>query len=483
MWCRRAMFAVLVPLSTVAAFAQTAAAPHAQTPPPHAAPAPHALVPAPADRVRSAATRATDAPPLEMTSVTVDLNALRATLGEVKAAAILRRDRPLAMPEMTAHALPPRDGTLLAMQASPTFAWQSRLESVQWTSTASEPMATVALAPGDVLAAVRTQAATRIDLGHGVSGVLSSTVLITPASPGAAQPLRQLGVEYRTAGMFWRAADARFEGELLIGIVDRNDAGAAEALVRPIPIQLLAAPGSLQRTDLQIQRIGLPYELVAVAADSPDDPFTVELLSQLDPNLPTARLPVKHPRVALSAPSELQGLGVEDATVTLSGIDARLPTGLPLVLDLDNGWLAEPTVVVGANGIASTRLRSTLLGSGTLKLAPGPFVAEPRVIAYAPPWPFLAAASLGSALGATVLALRKRRKPQRHPHNRWRDWVIGLFTGIGATAMAYAGMRLPEWVPIPAVLAGAVAPFALAFLCAAGGARLAAGFAASKDTP
>lgn len=411
--------------------------------------------------------------------VTVDLRTLRASIGEVKAAAILRRDKPLGVPDLAAHP-PPRDGAVLAMQASPTFAWQARLERVDWTNP--DTATTVALAPGDVLAAVRAQAATTIELSDGASAMLSSTVLITPSSPGAAHPLRELGVVFRTAGLFWRAANATFEGELLVGIVDRHDARAAEALVRPIPIQLLAAPGSLQRTDLHIQRIGLPYELVTVRADSPDDPFTVELLSQLDPNLPTAQLPVKRPRVALSAPKALQGLGVEDATVTLSGIDVRLPAGLALVLDLDHGWLADSTVVVGANGIASTRLRSTLIGSGTLKLAPGPFVAEPRVIDYAPPWPFLAATTLGSVLGATVFARLQRHKRQRHPHSRWRDWVLGLLTGFGATAMFYAGMRLPELVPIPAVRAGEVAPFALAFVCAAIATTLWAQFA-PKEAP
>lgn len=449
-----------------------AAAGHAAEPAPpqridSAPPAPSTALP---ERNTAANMRLSVAPAASVDSatrpaVTVDLHTLRASIGEVKAAAILRRDKPLGFPDQAAHPQPPRDGAVLAMQASPTFAWQARLERVDWTNP--DTATTVALAPGDVLAAVRTRAATTIELSDGASAVLSSTVLITPSSPGAAHPLRELGVVYRTAGLFWRAANATFEGELLVGIVDRNDARAAEPLVRPIPIQLLAAPGSLQRTDLHIQRIGLPYELVTVSADSPDDPFTVELLSQLDPNLPTAQLPVKRPRVALSAPRELQGLGVEDAAVTLSGIDVRLPAGLTLVLDLDHGWLADSTVVVGANGIASTRLRSTLIGSGTLKLAPGPFVAEPRVIGYAPPWPFLAATTLGSVLGATVFARLQRHKRQRHPHSRWRDWVLGLFTGIGATTMFYAGMRLPELVPIPAVRAGEVAPFALAFVCAA----------------
>lgn len=328
---------------------------------------------------------------------------------------------------------------------------------------------TVTLKRGDILAVRTDQMQPPPGLGAvAMPSPSSSTVLYTLDESG--HP-RELGLFHRSAGLHWRGDRARFIGELLVGILDRENPSARGSLDEvTIPVQLLAPPGTLDRTDIELVRIGTPFERVAVATDLSTDPFPVELISQVDPDLQRAELRVFRPQLALSGPSAIQGLGVDEAVVTVSGTDLR--PGETLTLELDNGWLADSTVVAEESGTASTRIRSDWLGSGTLRLLTPPYEATPKEIRYTAPLRFVAATLLGAVLGAFVLVYMLKRNEPAVERSYKADWIIGVIIGAGATTMAYAGMKLPEWIPVPPVLAGEVAPFALAFICAAGGAAI-----------
>jgi hypothetical protein len=366
-------------------------------------------------------------------SVTVDLGAVRSRVGPVSEIQVLREGRPLVSPSV-------------------------------------EPE-TITLNRGDVLAVRRELAVQPVTEPGGVITASSATILYTLDASGRT---RELGLVHRSAGLHWRPDRARFSGELLVGLLDRENPQARESLDgAAIPVQLLAPPGALDRTDLTLARIGAPFERVNVEVDVSGDPFTVDLVSQIDPDLPRAELRVFRPRVAISAPSALQGLGVEEAVVTVSAVGVNLRPGEVITLDLDNGWLADRTVVVDETGTASTRIRSDWLGTGTLSvLAPAIYEAEPKQIQYTAPVRFLAATLIGAMLGALVLVYMLKRSEQGSKRAYGMDWIVGVIIGAGATTMAYAGMKLPEWIPLPAVLAGEVAPFALAFICAAAGTAL-----------
>ena len=92
-------------------------------------------------------------------------------------------------------------------------------------------------------------------------------------------------------------------------------------------------------------------------------------------------------------------------------------------------------------------------------------------IHYQVPILLLVATIIGAMLGATIFVYSLTRGGERK-RGFVVDWLVGCIVGIGATAMVYAGMRLPEWIPMPKALVGAIVPFALAFVCAAMGAAL-----------
>jgi hypothetical protein len=211
---------------------------------------------------------------------------------------------------------------------------------------------------------------------------------------------------------------------------------------------------------------------VTIAVADPENPFPIQVVSQIDLDLPNAALPVRRPRLSMAAPARIQGLGVGDAVVTVSASSGSVPPKATITLSLDNGWLAEPTLVLRDNGTATTRVRSTWIGSGTIRVVTSPYEAAPMKIDYTVPVGFLAATVLGAMLGAIVLVYMLGRTESATRRSRMRDWVVGVVIGVGATTMAYAGMALPEYIPMPPALTGEIAPFALAFICAAAGTGL-----------
>ena len=96
----------------------------------------------------------------------------------------------------------------------------------------------------------------------------------------------------------------------------------------------------------------------------------------------------------------------------------------------------------------------------------------PKEIDYTVPVGFTVATLIGSMLGAVVLVYMLKRKEAGSGRSYKMDWIIGVITGSGATTMAYAGMKLPQWIPLPQAFVGEAAPFALAFICAAAGTAL-----------
>ncbi|HET9215606.1 MAG TPA: hypothetical protein VFR18_01430 [Terriglobia bacterium] len=327
----------------------------------------------------------------------------------------------------------------------------------------------VALRRGDVLAVRRPEGAQPTVSPEGVTVTTSQTILYALDS---SQRARELGLVHRTAGLHWQSERARFTGELLVGLMDRENPQATGPLGVKIPVQLLAAPKSINPEALELDSIG-DFKAVNIDIEYPDSPFRVQLISRIDLDLPPADLQVFRPQLQLTTASTIQGLGVQESDVTVTGVNTSLPPGQTLTLDLENGWLADRNVTVRQDGTASTRLRSNWLGQGTLRVvAPSMYQADPRTIQFTIPVRFIGATLFGGMLGGFIFVYMLKGKESRRKRSHTWDWIAGVIIGFGVTTMAYAGMKLPEFIPMPAALTGEVAPFALSFICAAAGTTL-----------
>ena len=339
----------------------------------------------------------------------------------------------------------------------------------------------VALAQGEFLAIRSTDVQPVTAQVEGATQTASPTSVIAVDSGNVA---RQLALIHRTRGLVWDYAKRQFTGELLVGIIDRANPGQEAVLPNPIPVQLLAAGGAVSPNELEIDRVGGRFKRVDVAIPDPEDPFEIQLVSRVDPDLPGAALPLKRIQLVLMAPEQVDALGVGNAEVTVRARNGQLRQGETVTLYLDNGDLQESTLVADGNGVAHTRVRSTRTGEGTLSVSGGPYAAAPVEIRYAFPVLWLVATLLGAMLGASIFVYTlARRKAPRQKKSVGIDWLVGVAVGIGTTAMAYAGMKLPAFIPMPHALAGVIVPFALAFVCAAMGSALIRYLTAARAKP
>lgn len=339
-----------------------------------------------------------------------------------------------------------------------------------------------ALQQGQVLAIEPNDANPIETVAGGRQTIASSTRLFVLDRNGKQ---RELSLFHASEGLSWNAEKARFIGDLLVGILDRQDASSSSPLDQvSIPVQLLAANNALDRDNLTFDHIGQPYEKVTVEAAFPENPFKVKLISPVDPKLPVAKLPVRKPILNLVAPNRLKGLGIGADEVVIQPDNTRLRPGEHIALDLDQGWLSQKPVVVGDDRTASVRIRSDWVGNATLKLAPSAvYQAEEVRIEYTWPVRFLLSSLLGAMLGALVYVYRLKRKAVRSGAGLWFDWSIGTLVGFIAPLMAYAGMKLPNWVPISEALTGEVVPFVIAFICATAGTALVDLTTGSRSAP
>lgn len=328
----------------------------------------------------------------------------------------------------------------------------------------------VPLAKGEFLSIRNLQAQPISGQVAGATQVASPTSVIAVDSHNVT---RQLALMHRTVGLTWNPAQRQFMGVLLVGLIDREHPGQEAGLDNPIPVQVLAPGDSVSPSQLSINRIGGLFQRVDVAIANPEDPFSIRLVSRVDPDLPDAKLPLRRTPLVLMAPAQIDALGVGDGQVTVRARDGQLRQGETVTLSLDNGDLQQATLTADESGVASTRVRSTRMGTGTLGIGGGPYFAEPVTIRYAFPLFWLLATLVGAMLGASIFVYALKKRSGRSRRKGFHiDWLAGVAVGIGVTAMAYAGMKLPAFIPMPAALAGVVVPFALAFVCAAMGSAL-----------
>jgi len=335
-------------------------------------------------------------------------------------------------------------------------------------STVDEAARSLNVKPGDLLTIQNATAAPAVTQAGGLKTTASSTRLLLVEEDGR---LRDLQMVHLSEGLGWRSESSQFEGELLIGVLDRNDPGYSAPLSgRTIPVQLMTGNGQLSSDSLALKRIGQPYEKVEVKVEFPDDPFAVRLVSQVDEHLPVAELEVQRPELSISGPDRLMGLGIGAGTVLVSGKNTRLAGGDQIVLKLSQGWPDTMTLSVDADGVARGRVRSDWVGDGILSLAPsGVYRADAITIEYGTPARFIIASVLGAMLGALVFVYRRWRAGDRSRKVLLFDWLVGTLVGGIVPLMAYTGFNLPQWLPIPDALTGEAVPFVLAFLAAAAG--------------
>jgi hypothetical protein len=230
------------------------------------------------------------------------------------------------------------------------------------------------------------------------------------------------------------AADV-FRGSFYLAMEDSASRGTSKPLTVPIRLRVTTDADSLTPETLEFTQTNFPLHEVVVASARASDSVRVRIIPEFDLRGVDMWLPVEPGIVIESAGRTLAGLGIEAAPVTVSVRGARLDGPVTVRLETDRGSLEPEVITIGAEGLATARIRSAGTGDARIRaFAPG--MGE-DVVTYRFTWPvaFLFAALLGGVAGGLGAAVMKKRVTRAGLR---RALTRGLVLGLLAAVIYYA---------------------------------------------
>ena len=275
-------------------------------------------------------------------------------------------------------------------------------------------------------------------------------------------------VEVAGGGLNLREDANGFEGQIFVGIEDKDNPTGTRTLGRQVQFLVTANADSVDPSAMTIEHANLPYKPVLIRTSRAATSVTVRVRPDFEPKGFEIEIDAMRPRLTVSAsPPSIQGFGLETTEIRVGVADALVKPGVSVNLNAGGGRLSSSELVLGPAGTAVASLRSGGVGKVDV-LASHPFLAsaEPRVVTFLFPWAFATAVTLGGAIGGVLrYGVPKRRKGKRVTVAPlvWHG-LFGVLAGV-VVATAYAiGINLLNVQP------NAIAGEALMFVLAALGA-------------
>jgi len=280
----------------------------------------------------------------------------------------------------------------------------------------------------------------------------------------AAGVLKTSGLVAEVAGGGLRLAEdgRKYLGRVYVALLDETDPAATYEFERPASLLVTASVDSVEPDTFDLGGTNR-WQSVALQARNPRDPVPLHVRASNDPSGFDLELTVDRPALVVKGnPPSVQGLGLELMDIVVTAPDVPSPGGRAVTLDPSRGKLADTTLELGANGSATTTLRSIGAGPVTVTaMSDGLDDGVSHGLSFLWPVSFLIAAIAGGVVGAAIRILQARARL-----SSWRRWVTRLAAGalVGiAVAVLYAiGVNL---LPIaPSATAGEALVFGLALV-------------------
>jgi uncharacterized membrane protein YeaQ/YmgE (transglycosylase-associated protein family) len=315
----------------------------------------------------------------------------------------------------------------------------------------------IQIRPGEYLVDTLPQQAASVKLGDGRVRHVLPLKIFAVDSQGVNMDL-QVAMDDLRGGMILSGDQARFEGEVQVGIVDTADPASDKALQRPIRIFIISdATGGTSPSQIDIGRVNVQFIGVHLASGEPK-PVQVRARSSIFRGEQTfctlAARPALH--VACS-PKGIYGFGLDTAAVSVN-IETIVPgTPIGATVTSGKGELKEHILTLGNNGSATTTLRSIGLGRDTVTATSMKAASGTAVVEFLFPWGFLISTIAGSLIGSIARLLVSKEKRAGHFVRRI---LLGFLLGLLTTSAYAVGVNVS---PIaPKATAGEVLTFVLA---------------------
>ena len=223
----------------------------------------------------------------------------------------------------------------------------------------------------------------------------------------AGQPLDyRLVVDVDRGGMIYMPRSQRFEGRLLVGIVDAHDPTATRTLPQPIAVQVTGQADQITPQNLDITSSNVPFHPVELVAASPGNTVAVNFRFSASADPTQTSLDVLRPRLSISAsPGQIDGLGLQSATITVRAEGFENPDGSIVTLDAPQGGLDSTSITLNSAGTGTTSIRSIGIGKSTVTAKLPPAADQQTVVMFQTPWVFLICALSGGLIGAFIRML------------------------------------------------------------------------------
>jgi uncharacterized surface protein with fasciclin (FAS1) repeats len=232
-----------------------------------------------------------------------------------------------------------------------------------------------------------------------------------------------------------------FEGVLSLGVVEvgrRTDG----RLPSPITFQIIGPV--LSKPELTIvETAAPPYQEVRISSQSPVLPMELNVVSNVLPE--GEKLPLRvDPALFVSVtPAEIQGWGLETATISVRARGADQSTNRAIQLGSDFGYVNPVETELGTNDTGQSFIRSASHGKATVYAVGPAFDAVDIQIDFRFPFRFIVAGVAGGLAGGVVRAFSTgRRRP------RVTQLTVAMICGFIVFVLYCLGVNIIG-VPLP----------------------------------
>ncbi len=269
-------------------------------------------------------------------------------------------------------------------------------------------------------------------------------------------------------GLRYDPASGTFQGSIRVGVEDSLQRAGSVNLPNPISFLVTGSADAIAPRDLSIGHTNLPFATVSLEDATPEGTLLLNVRTTLHPDGVDIEIPIDRDDLILEAsPTRVQGMGLEQATLTLGPAPSGM--GAAVQLAADHGNLADSEVRLSADGTSRTTIRSYWVGTSTVTTRSVPFRNAQTTVEFVFPWLFLTIALIGGAVGGTAAwALKKRGAKAPGPGPKYLPYLgSGMLLGLIATVAYAVGINVTGYNPV--VTTGQAVVFAMAALVGFGG--------------
>src|SRR5882724_2489697 len=317
-----------------------------------------------------------------------------------------------------------------------------RVSAAADTVTLKPNQLLVAREKGNFSMTRQSSGAVRLTLPYQISGVDDA---------GRALDFK-LVVDIDRGGMTFVPGAQRFEGRLYVGIIDSHDPTVSRSLPQPISIQVTGQVDQIDPAILQVANSNLPFQSVQLVAIMPPDKVDISFRCSFSQEPTETALTVLRPKLSVTpSPSQIDGLGLQSATITVRAEGFANPGGAIVTLAADRGGLDSTQVKLDSSGTGGTSIRSIGMGKSTITASLPPANPVPTTVTFQTPWVFLFCAVCGGIVGSLIRIFGAGEQAKKSRRKSLVALLAGAMIGLLVAAAYAVGVNLTAIRPTATV--------------------------------